>query len=241
MNKERGGEDSAAVENLKEEAAHAAAAEVHDGAVVGLGSGTTATRAVKAIGKRVAEGLRIIGVSTSEKTAELARGLNIPLSTLAEHPEIDVTIDGADEVELGTLQLIKGGGGNLLREKIVATSSARLVIVVDRTKLVDHLGTHFPVPVEVVQFGWETTAKRLEDLRAGPQLRKNADGSAYITDGGNYILDCAFGPISSPVALAQQLDSVVGVVEHGIFIGLTSKVIIGAPEGIKVLNPEHLK
>jgi ribose 5-phosphate isomerase A len=194
---------------------------------------------VDAIGKRVREGLRIIGIPTSEQTGEQARRLQIPLATLDQHPRIDMDLDGADEVELGTLHLSKGGGGNLLREKLVAIASAQLVIIVDERKLVKELGSRFPVAVEVVPFGWQTTAQRLKDLGANPTLRLQADGQTFITDGGHYILDCAFGPIPSPAELATKLDGIVGVVEHGLFVGMTSKVVVGGPEGITMLNRER--
>ncbi len=221
---------------LKQAAAESAVAQVMDGMIVGLGTGSTASFALDALGKRVKQGLRIVGISTSAKTAEQAHRLGIPLSTLADHAQIDLTIDGADEVERGTLNLIKGHGGALLREKIVATASARLVIVVDETKLVDRLGARFAVPAEVVPFGWQVTAKKLALLGANPSLRRRADGEPFITDGGNYILDCSFGAISSPADLEKQLDSVVGLVEHGLFIGLTSQVIVGGAEGVTVLQ-----
>src|SRR3954454_18377162 len=147
------------VQQFKEEAAEAAAALIEDGMVIGLGSGTTATLLVAAIGKRVQKGLRIVGIPTSEQTGEQARRLNIPLSTLDEHSRIDMDLDGADEVELGTLNLSKGGGGNLLREKLVAIASARFVVVVDGRKLVEELGSRSPIAVEVVPFGWQTTAQ----------------------------------------------------------------------------------
>jgi ribose 5-phosphate isomerase A len=224
------------IDQLKQAAANAAAAQLHDGMIVGLGSGSTAKLAVAAIGKRVHEGLRIIGIPTSEQTADQAKSLGIALSTLGEYQQIDVTIDGADEVELGTLNLIKGGGGNQLREKIVAVASSRLVIIVDETKLVQQLGTHAKVPVEVAQFGWQATSRSLAKLAANPGLRLRPDGQPFITDGGNYILDCAFGPIGSPATLEKELDSVVGVVEHGLFIGIASHVFIGIPGGVKQLD-----
>lgn len=223
-------------DQLKEFAANAAAAELQGGMIVGLGSGSTATLAVDAIARRVHEGLKIIGIPTSERTAEQARRLGIPLSTLGEHPQIDMTIDGADEVELGTLNLIKGGGGNHLREKIVAAASARLVIAVDESKLVSHLGERAKVPVEVAQFGWQATARSLAKLEAEPSLRLEAEGKPFVTDGGNYILDCAFGRIGSAGALQRELDSVVGVIEHGLFIGMASLVVIGSSEGVKRLD-----
>ncbi len=220
---------------LKQMAADAAVAQLEDGMLVGLGSGSTAELAVASIGKRVSAGLRIIGVPTSEKTAALARLHNIPLSTLGEHPQLDLAIDGADEVELPGLSLIKGGGGNQLREKLVAISSRRLVIVVDESKLVERLGTTFPVPVEVIRFGWESTAKRLEAAGATPVLR-HRDGKPYITDDGNYILDCRFGPIASPPELQRQLDGTVGVVEHGLFIGIASQAIVAGARGVRIFS-----
>src|SRR5215831_6689581 len=168
-------------------AANAAAALVQDGMVVGLGSGSTAALAVEAIGQRVACGLRIVGIPTSEATAAQARRCNIALTSLNENPCIDLTIDGADEVEKGTLHLIKGHGGALLREKIVAMASSKLLIAVDPRKLVDTLGSIFTVPVEVVPFGWETTAARLRDKGFAPELRVNDDGKPYISDGQHYI------------------------------------------------------
>jgi ribose 5-phosphate isomerase A len=149
---------------------------------------------------------------------------------------VDVTIDGADEVELSTLNLIKGGGGNLLREKIVASASSRLVIAVDESKQVSRLGEHFAVPVEVAQFGWQSTAKKLEKLGATPILRQTSDRKTFITDGGNYILDCKFARIDSAKKLQRELDSVVGVVEHGLFIGMASLVLVATREGVKRLG-----
>jgi ribose 5-phosphate isomerase A len=229
-------EAKSTTDGLKQAAADSAAEELDSGMVVGLGSGSTAKLAVDAIGRRVAKGLRIVGIPTSERTAEQARDLGIPLSTLGEYPQIDVTIDGADEVELGTLNLIKGGGGNHLREKIVATASSRLVIAVDEHKLVSHLGDRAKVPVEVAQFGWQATAHKLARLKAAPTLRLGAEGKPFVTDGGNYILDCAFGRIEDANALERELDSVVGVIEHGLFIGLAALVVIGASTGVKRLD-----
>jgi len=220
---------------LKEAAAVASAERLSDGMIVGLGSGSTATLAVAAIGKRVKDGLKITGIPTSEQTAEQARSLGIPLATFADYSKIDIAIDGADEVELESLNLIKGGGGNQLREKIVATASARFIIVVDEGKLVEQLGTRAKVPVEVAQFGWQSTARKLIDLNVNPSLRRDKNQKPYITDGGNYILDCATGPILSAEALSSELDAVVGVVEHGLFLNMTSEVLIGTPEGVKSL------
>jgi ribose 5-phosphate isomerase A len=230
-------EQLSATDRLKEAAANRAVSELEDGLIVGLGSGSTARFAVAAIGRRVQEGLRLIAIPTSEQTAQQARGLGITLSTLGQHSQVDITIDGADEVALNTLDLIKGGGGNQLREKIVAVASSRLVIIVDESKVVPQLGTHAKVPVEVAQFGWESTARILTKLGANPGLRMRPDAEApFVTDGGNYILDCAFGPIPSPADLQRELDSVVGVVEHGLFIGLASHVLVGTATGVNRLD-----
>jgi len=236
MSTAKGSGQVSETDRLKEQAAVYAAGQLEDGMIVGLGSGSTAKLAVDAIGRRVAEGLRIIGIPTSEHTAEQARGLSIPLATLGEHPQIDVTIDGADEVEIGTLSLIKGGGGNELREKIVASSSLRMVVVVDESKVVRQLGTHAKVPVEVAQFGWQATAQKLEKLKGNPVLRLGSDGQPFVTDGGNYILDCGFGPIGSATELGSELDSVVGVVEHGLFLGMATQAVVGRPEGVKLME-----
>ena len=217
-------------------AAESAVTQITDGMIVGLGSGSTAAFAVSAIGRRVGEGLRIKGIPTSESTAAQARALKIPLTSLAEEPQVDVTIDGADEVEEGNLNLIKGRGGALLREKIVASASRKLVIIVHSSKLVSQLGANDPVPVEVVPFGWQSTARHLSNLGANPSLRQNADGQPFQSDHGNYILDCSFGPIASAEKLARQLDHVVGVVEHGLFIGLASEVHVARASGVRVLT-----
>jgi ribose 5-phosphate isomerase A len=222
---------------LKIAAAESAVALVEDGMVLGLGSGTTAAFAVAAIGRRVQEGLKIVGVPTSEQTANQARGLGIPLSTLDDTPNVDLTIDGADEVEEATLHLIKGHGGALLREKIVASASKRLIIIVHESKLVRRLAVREPVPVEVVPFGRALTGRSLTSLGAKPSLRRSSDGQAFLSDGGNYILDCMFQSNASATELAEQLDHVVGVVEHGIFIGLTSEVHVAGINGVRVLKP----
>ena len=223
---------------LKAAAGQAAAALVQDGMIVGLGSGTTAAFAVDALGRRVHGGLRIVGIPTSETTARQARELGIPVSSLAEHDHIDLTIDGADEVESGTLNLIKGHGGALLREKIVASASRRLIIVVDPSKLVTKLGSRMAVPLEVVPFGWQVAAARLRALGTSPQLRLGADKSPFITDGGHYILDCAFGPINAPATLEQSLSQMIGVVEDGLFLGMTSTVIVGDEDGVRTIEKQ---
>jgi ribose 5-phosphate isomerase A len=216
-------------DQFKREAADTAAALVEDGMIVGLGSGTTAAIAVESLGRR---SLRIAGIPTSEKTAELARRCGIALTTLAANPRIDLTIDGADEIETGTLALIKGRGGALLREKIVAAATERLVIVADESKIVSRLrAVERPIPVEVVPFGWETTAERLHALGAEPKLREG-----FLTDGGHYILDCLFPDIEEPAALAPALDAIVGVVEHGLFLGMASEAIVAGDRGVQVLR-----
>jgi ribose 5-phosphate isomerase A len=219
----------------KKAAAEAAAKIVESGMVVGLGSGTTAALFIEALGRRVAqEGLRIVGIATSETTASHAASLKIPLTSFAEHTQIDLTIDGADEVKLGSLELIKGHGGALLREKIVASASKRMAIVADETKIVKRLGTLVPVPVEVVQYGWEATKRKLELIGAHPKLRMSAEGRPFITDGGNYIFHCAYGPMKNPEKIGHDLDHIVGAVEHGLFLGYATQVFIGGPSGVKV-------
>jgi ribose 5-phosphate isomerase A len=219
-------------DSRKVAAAEAAAKLVEDGMVVGLGSGSTASLAVTAIGKRTAQGLRIVGVPTSEKTAEQAHALGIPLTTLAECEAIDLTIDGADEIERDSLDLVKGLGGALLREKLVASSSKRLVIVADDDKLVNRIGENArPIPVEVAPFGWQSTARRLRAIGAEWTQRMTSTGEPFITDGGHIILDCRFQSLDSARALQARLDSMVGVMEHGLFLGMTSEVIVGRANG----------
>jgi ribose 5-phosphate isomerase A len=225
-------------ESLKQAAADAAVALIEDGMILGLGTGSTAKLAVETLGKRVAGGLRVIGIPTSEFTGQQARSLGISISTLDDHPQLDLTIDGADEVELGPLNLIKGRGGALLREKIVASASKRLVIIVDESKLVEKPGEHFAVPVEVIPFGWHVAANRIAALGAKIVLRQGSDGKPYVTDGGHYIVDCSFGPIASPSKLESELNSIVGVVEHGLFLGMASEVIVAEHSGIRVLSPQ---
>lgn len=227
--------ETAAGEKL--EAAERAAGLVESGMVVGLGSGTTAALAVRALGRRVAAGLDIVGVPTSETTAALARELGIRLSDLAQHERIDLTIDGADEVERGTLHLVKGLGGALLREKIVASATARLVIVADESKVVDRLRIHEgPIPIEVAAFGWQSTARRLRALGGEFRLRLGADGQPFVSDGGHYIVDAGFAGFNSAEELAEALDRTVGVMEHGLFLGMAQQAIVGGPAGVQVLE-----
>jgi ribose 5-phosphate isomerase A len=229
---------TASHDDWKRAAAESAVTQIRDGMIVGLGSGSTAAFAVQAIGVLVRKGLRIRGVPTSERTAELARSLHIPLTGLDEHSQIDVTIDGADEVEGSTLNLIKGLGGALLREKIVASATRRLLIAVDESKLVKRLGDHDPVPVEVVPFGWQIAARRLKDLGGDAVLRRGAGGEPFLSDSGHYIVDCRFEKAFLAEALAGKLDRVVGVVEHGLFLGMATEVHAAGASGARVLNRE---
>jgi ribose 5-phosphate isomerase A len=222
---------------LKRAAALRAIEEVEDGMVVGLGTGSTAAFVVEGLAARVADGLQVVGVPTSERTAAQARRLGIPIATFAEHQRLDLTIDGADEVALGTLDLIKGLGGALLREKIVAAASNRLIIVVDQEKLVERLGEHTPVPVEVTQFGWQVTAITLARLGCTPQRRYTSGEQPYVTDSGNYILDCRFGPLADPSVIEQHIAMTVGTVESGLFVGRTSIVVVASTMGVEVLTP----
>lgn len=224
-------------DHWKRAAAEAAAKIVEDGMVVGLGSGSTAAFFVSALADRISEErLRIVGIATSEQTAQQARNLRIPLATFAEQSQIDLTVDGADEVQPGTLFLIKGHGGALLREKIVASTSKRMAVVADETKIVERLGSLVSVPVEIVPFGWEATERKLRDLGANPSLRLGSDNKPFVTDGGHYIMNCAFGPMADPTGVANALDHVVGVVEHGLFLGFATEARISGRDGVKVLK-----
>jgi len=212
-------------EEEKEAAGRAAAALVREGDVVGLGTGSTAYFTVIALGERVKAGLKIVGIPTSIQTADLARSVGIPLTTFDQHPEIDITIDGADEADT-QLRLIKGGGGALLREKVVASASKKMVVVADSAKIVPVLGK-FPLPVEIIAFARAVVERKMVSLGGSPKLRTKPDGSPYITDNGNQILDCSFGKIADPPALALTLSNTPGIVEHGLFIGLASLALVG--------------
>ena len=207
---------------------------VKDGMVVGLGSGTTATMAIRFLAEHVRDGLKIRGIPTSRASEQLARSLGIPLITFDDSGYTDVTIDGADEVAPG-LALIKGGGGALLHEKIVAAASHRLVIVADEHKMVQRLG-RFPLPVEVIPFAAAPVKKKLEAIGAHPELRTLPGGGPYITDEGNYIFDCHYGEILDPAAVGATIKSMTGVVEHGLFLGLASVAIVAGPAGAKVIE-----
>jgi ribose 5-phosphate isomerase A len=223
-------------DTLKRAAAEAAVKLVEDDMVVGLGSGSTAAFAVDALARRRREGLRFIGIPTSQKTAAQAEAAGIPLTSFREHRQIDLTIDGADEVERGTLNLIKGRGGALLHEKIVAAATRQLAIIVDSMKLVDRLGTRAPIPVEVVSFGLEATQAALEVLGASVQIRTSPRGQTFVTDSGNRILDCKFDQITDPARLEDRIRRIVGVVDSGLFIGRADPVFVADPSGVRRLN-----
>ena len=226
-------------QNEKELAGRAAAELVVSGNIVGLGTGSTAYFAVVALGERVKSGLKIIGIPTSVATAELARAVGIPLSTLDEHPEIDITIDGADEVD-PQLRLIKGGGGALLREKIIAAASKKMVVVADSSKLVRALGK-LPLPVEIIPFAEAVLKKKITALGASCKLRTRSDGTAFVTDEGHHILDCSFGQIADPPALARSLNDMPGVVEHGLFIGIAKLALVGKGSYVKEISPKSTR
>jgi len=221
-------------EKEKQAAGRAAAKLVRDGDVVGLGTGSTAYFAVVALGERVKAGLKIVGIPTSVKTGDLARQLGIPLTTLDETPQIDITLDGADEVD-PRLNLIKGGGGALLREKVIATATKNMVVVVDSSKVVSVLG-NFPLPIEVISFARTVIENKIVSLGASPKLRTKTDGSPYLTDNGNQILDCSFGQIADPAALALILSDTPGIVEHGLFIGLAKVALVGRGDRVEELR-----
>jgi len=216
--------DSIDINLEKEAAARASLRFVRDGQIVGLGSGSTAAYAVRFLGEQVRAGLKIRGIPTSVHTRDLAASLGIPLTTLAEFQQIDVTIDGADEVD-PQLNLIKGGGGALLREKIIASASRQLVIIGDSGKKVATLGK-FPLPVEIIPFAEPLLSRKIAALGATVRLRQDAPGKAFVTDEGHHILDCQFGQITDPPALALKLESMPGVVEHGLFISMANVVLI---------------
>ncbi len=218
----------------KEAAALKAVEFVEPGMIVGLGFGSTAIYAVREIARKFSAGELdgMLGVPTALSVEREALELGIPLTTLDDNPQVDLTIDGADEVD-PQLDLIKGGGGALLREKIVAQASQREIIVVDESKLSDHLGTKFALPVEVNQFGWAPEAAYLETLGASVALRRTADGDPYTTDQGNWIIDAEFSSIKDPRALSDQLDRRAGIAAHGLFLGLASDLMVGGEQGVR--------
>ncbi|MGN6549561.1 MAG: ribose-5-phosphate isomerase RpiA [Pararhizobium sp.] len=224
---------------LKIRAAETALAFVEDGMRLGIGTGSTAEEFVRLLAERVSQGLSIRSVPTSERTARLCVELGVPLNALDEMPELDLTVDGADEVD-HSLRLIKGGGGALLREKIVASTSARLIIIADESKLVETLG-RFPLPIEVNPFGLAATRIAVERAAArlglaGDILLRPGDHGPYSTDGGHFILDASFGRSPDAEALSSALHAIPGVVEHGLFLSMTSAAIIAGPSGVRILE-----
>lgn len=213
---------------------------VKPGMKLGLGTGSTAEHFVRALGEKVKQGLDIVGVPTSERTRQLAENLGIPLSNLDDTPHLDVTVDGADELDL-ELRLIKGGGGALLREKIVATASGRMIVIADASKVVKTLGA-FPLPVEVVPFGAAVTARKIAEVAGalgctGKMLRRADEyGEPFFTDNGNFIYDCDFGTIPDADALAPALNRIPGVVDNGLFVGIATLAIVGTPSGTDIIE-----
>ncbi len=228
------------VEAQKRAAAARAIGFVHSGMRIGLGTGSTARYFVELLAERVHAGLGIVAVPTSEATKAQAERLNIPLTTLEQTPELDLTVDGADEIA-PDLSLIKGGGGALLREKIVASASLRMVVIADQSKWVTTLG-RFPLPVEVVPFGLQATLRKIEAAAGAAgcagcaRLRPGKDGHAFVTDGGHWIVDVALTRIADPQSLAARLDGIAGVVEHGLFVGLACAAVIAGAGGVRVMH-----
>jgi ribose 5-phosphate isomerase A len=220
------------LDDLKRRAARKATDYVRDGMVVGLGTGSTAKHAILALGERIKKGLKIKGVPTSQEAAKLARKAKIPLLPDDEVWPIDVAIDGADQVD-EQLNLIKGGGGALLKEKIVAAAARQFIVVVDHTKRVPVLGGSFPLPVEVVPFGWRNTARKIETFGGTAVLRKRG-GKIFKTEDGHYILDVQIARIDNPAALESKLNQIPGVIENGLFVGRTDILIVGSPQGVDV-------
>ena len=216
------------MEKLKKIAAYQAVSYIEDGMVVGLGTGSTTAYAIEKLGEMVKDGLEIIGIPTSVATENMAKKAGISVSTLNEYPYVDITIDGADQVD-SNLNLIKGGGGALLREKMVASCSEKEIIIVDESKIVERFS--FPLPVEVVKFGWKATTKKLANLGFMPSLREN-----FVTDNGNYILDCKYASIENTKEMEREINSIPGVVENGLFIELATEIIIGTPQGARTIK-----
>jgi ribose 5-phosphate isomerase A len=220
--------------DLKEMAAREAVRHVKDGMVVGLGSGSTASIAIRLLGEKVKQGWRIVGVPTSRDSEELGRSVGITIVELKDHHVVDVTIDGADEVD-PDLNLIKGLGGALVREKIVASATKMEIIVVDESKMVSYLGQKAPLPVEIVRFASESTMRRLERFGCVPKLREK-NGLAFVTDNGNLIADCRFPRIDDPNKMESSLNLVPGVVDNGLFVGLAHKVIVASKDGVRTIE-----
>lgn len=223
---------ASSLDELKRQAAYRAVDYVRDGMLVGLGTGSTAKHAIAKLGERMRAGLRIHGVPTSQETAELARQAGIPLLDPEAAWALDVAIDGADQID-AAFNLIKGGGGALLKEKIVASAARQFIVVADETKSVPQLGRTFPLPIEVIPFGWKNTAKALEAIEGRAVLREK-NGQVFRTETGHYILDLHLGPIADPAALDARLQAIAGVVETGLFVGRTHLAIIGTSQGVVV-------
>ena len=226
-------------EELKRLAGEKAVEQIQDDMVIGLGTGSTIEYSLKKIGELIRDGLKIKAIPTSVHTQRIAKEYKIPLTTLEENPIIDLTIDGADEVD-GNLNLIKGGGGALTREKIIAYNSKKVIIVIDDSKIVKALGIDFALPVEVLRFGWTSTKKALEEFGCNVELRKVMGDEPFITDNSNYILDCDFDRIENPSQLEIDINNIPGVVENGLFVGLADEVIVGGKQGILTLCKESV-
>ncbi len=228
-------------DDFKRAAAEAALAHVEPGMKLGLGTGSTAAHFLELLGQKVAQGLDVVGVPTSEATRELAERHGVPLTTLKDTPELDLAVDGADEID-PELRLIKGGGAALLREKIVAFASKRMIVIADKSKVVDHLGA-FPLPIEVVPFGKETTRRAIAHLAqelggsGEVTIRRAEDECPVVTDSGHIIVDAHFGRIDDPQKVADALARIPGVVEHGLFIGYSDLAIVAGPDGVTLLGP----
>jgi ribose 5-phosphate isomerase A len=222
-------------DQLKRKAAEQAADLVQDGMVVGLGTGSTAAFFIETL---IARKPDIVCIPTSERSAEQAAKGGLVLTDFAHHTTIDICVDGADEIKRDSLDLVKGLGGALLREKLVASAAKRLVIIADSNKLVDWLGTTAPVPVEVTKFAWHLTRARLDEHAQTTTLRNNADGKPYTTDGGNYIIDCGFAAIADAAKLDRDLRQIVGVVETGLFIGMAERALVAGAEGVTTFLPQ---
>jgi len=219
---------------LKEMAAREAVKHVKNGMVVGLGSGSTASIAIELLGEKVKEGWKLIGVPTSRDSETLGRSVGITIGELKDYPDVDLTIDGADEVD-PSLSLIKGLGGALVREKIVATATKIEIIIIDESKLVAYLGQKTPLPVEVVKFASESTMRRLRKFGCEPVLREK-NGMVFITDNGNLIADCRFPRIDNPAKMESDLNLIPGVVDNGLFVGLVDKVIVASKSGVRTIE-----
>lgn len=229
-------------DNQKQAAARRALDFIEDGMKLGIGTGSTAEEFVKLLAERVADGLKIIGVPTSERTLALATKLGVPMSNLDDTPHLDLTIDGADELD-GQLRLIKGGGGALLREKIVATSSDKMIVIADASKTVTTLGA-FPLPIEVIPFGALSTAASIAKIASAHDChgkivrRSDSYGEPFFTDSNNFIFDCSFGVIPDADALARELNLIPGVVETGLFVGIAKLALVGTPTGVDMIEPK---